>query len=56
MTTAITAVLYPGHAAEDDYQLIEDALGPSIRLPVVITEIDSDDHTCLLYTSDAADE
>lgn len=45
MTTAITAVLYPGHAAEDDYQLIEDALGPSIRLPVVITEIDSDDHT-----------
>ncbi|MCM3895438.1 maleate cis-trans isomerase family protein [Gordonia sputi] len=45
MTTATSAVLYPGHAAEDDYQLIEDALDPSIRLPVVITEIDSDDHT-----------
>lgn len=45
MTTATVAILYPGHAAEDDYRLIEDALGHSIELPVVITEIDSDDHT-----------
>lgn len=45
MTTAAIAILYPGHAAEDDYRLIETALGHTITLPVVITEIDSDDHT-----------
>lgn len=49
MTTAV-AMLYPGHAAEDDYELIEAAIGaaaPSlgVRLPVLITEVDSDDHT-----------
>ncbi|MET9200315.1 maleate cis-trans isomerase [Gordonia sp. NPDC003585] len=45
MTTTV-AMLYPGHAAEDDYALIETALADrSIRLPVVITEVESDDHT-----------
>lgn len=47
MTTTI-AMLYPGHAAEDDYELIESALvaaGAAVRLPVTITEIESDDHT-----------
>ncbi|MGV9482950.1 maleate cis-trans isomerase, partial [Gordonia aichiensis] len=37
MRTAET-ILYPGHAAEDDYRLIETALGHTITLPVVITE------------------
>ncbi|GAC67268.1 maleate cis-trans isomerase family protein [Gordonia soli] len=37
-------MLYPGHAAEDDYPLLEKAIG-AVRLPVVITEIESDDHT-----------
>lgn len=45
-TTAPTvALLYPGHAAEDDFALIESALGGVARLPVIITDIDSDDHT-----------
>ncbi|GAC01767.1 putative decarboxylase [Gordonia namibiensis NBRC 108229] len=47
MTTTV-AMLYPGHAAEDDYTLIESALvasGAAVRLPVTITEIESDDHT-----------
>ncbi|MCZ0914789.1 maleate cis-trans isomerase [Gordonia amicalis] len=47
MTTTI-AMLYPGHAAEDDYELIESALvaaDAAVRLPVTITEIESDDHT-----------
>ncbi|VFA88354.1 maleate cis-trans isomerase family protein [Gordonia paraffinivorans] len=47
MTTTV-AMLYPGHAAEDDYSLIESAVSTSavgIRLPVVITDVDSDDHT-----------
>ncbi|MBD0863488.1 maleate cis-trans isomerase [Gordonia sp. zg691] len=55
MTTTV-AMLYPGHAAEDDYALIESALNESvlnesaspardIRLPVVITEVGSDAHT-----------
>ena len=47
MTTTV-AMLYPGHAAEDDYALIESALvsaGAAVRLPVTITEIESDDHT-----------
>ncbi|MXP19813.1 maleate cis-trans isomerase [Gordonia sp. HNM0687] len=38
-------MLYPGHAAEDDYPLAETALDGTIRLPVIITEIESDDHT-----------
>lgn len=53
MTTTV-AMLYPGHAAEDDYPLIEAAVNAAggnaegdsrVRLPVVITDIDSDDHT-----------
>lgn len=52
MTSTTVAMLYPGHAAEDDFELIESALtsatvgspGPP-KLPVVITDIDSDDHT-----------
>ncbi|MYR08316.1 maleate cis-trans isomerase [Gordonia sp. SID5947] len=38
-------MLYPGHAAEDDYPLAESALGGAASLPVLITEIESDDHT-----------
>ncbi|MFE0749206.1 maleate cis-trans isomerase [Gordonia sp. NPDC058843] len=49
MTTAV-AMLYPGHAAEDDYEFIEAAIGAvapalEVRLPVLITEVESDDHT-----------
>ena len=49
MTTTV-AMLYPGHAAEDDFALIEAAIGAvepdsEVRLPVVFTEVDSDDHT-----------
>ena len=47
MTTTV-AMLYPGHAAEDDYELIASVLvaaGTDVRLPVTITEIESDDHT-----------
>ncbi|MEE3853321.1 maleate cis-trans isomerase [Gordonia sp. LSe1-13] len=43
--TPTVALLYPGHAAEDDYPLVESALGGVIRLPVIITDIESDDHT-----------
>ena len=43
--TPTVTLLYPGHAAEDDYPLAETALGGAIRLPVIITEIESDDHT-----------
>ncbi|MGC4934719.1 maleate cis-trans isomerase family protein [Gordonia sp. DT30] len=57
--THTVAVLYPGHAAENDYPLIESALGgmtatgqaaeeasvATVRLPVIITDIDSDEHT-----------
>ncbi|MCF3939690.1 maleate cis-trans isomerase [Gordonia sp. Z-3] len=43
--TPTVALLYPGHAAEDDYPLAETGLDGAIRLPVVITEIESDDHT-----------
>ncbi|AZG47790.1 Arylmalonate decarboxylase [Gordonia insulae] len=43
--TPTVAMLYPGHAAEDDYPLAESALGGAVRLPVVITDIESDDHT-----------
>ncbi|GAB91166.1 maleate cis-trans isomerase family protein [Gordonia rhizosphera] len=38
-------MLYPGHAAEDDYALAQGALGGSAALPVIITDIESDDHT-----------
>lgn len=39
------AMLYPGHAAEDDYPAAERALDGHARLPVIITEIESDEHT-----------
>ncbi|GAA1482671.1 aspartate/glutamate racemase family protein [Gordonia sinesedis] len=50
MTTPTTtiALLYPGHAAEDDFEIIGTALrqvDDTIRLRVVITDIDSDAHT-----------
>jgi maleate cis-trans isomerase len=37
-------VLYPGNAAEDDYPLLEKALGPSVALPVVHTSVGEDAH------------
>jgi maleate cis-trans isomerase len=43
--TPTVALLYPGHAAEDDYPLAESALGGVVALPVVITDVESDDHT-----------
>lgn len=43
--TPTIALLYPGHAAEDDYPLAESALGGAAALPVVITDVESDDHT-----------
>jgi maleate cis-trans isomerase len=36
--------LYPGHAAEDDYPLMEDLLGPGVALPVVHTSVGEDAH------------
>ncbi|MFW0787718.1 maleate cis-trans isomerase [Gordonia sp. CPCC 206044] len=38
-------MLYPGHAAERDFPLVESALHGAARLPVVITDVESDDHT-----------
>lgn len=43
--TPTVAMLYPGHAAEDDFARSESLLGGAARLPVIITDIDSDDHT-----------
>ena len=43
--TPAVAMLYPGHAAEDDFARAESLFGGAARLPVVITDIDSDDHT-----------
>jgi maleate cis-trans isomerase len=37
-------LLYPGHAAEDDYQLAERLLGPDVALPVVHTSVGEDAH------------
>lgn len=51
MTHPVTVgILYPGHAAEDDYPALEAALGsrtaePAVRLPVTITTIGVDEHT-----------
>lgn len=36
--------LYPGHAAEGDYPLIEKLLGPEVELPVVHTSVGEDAH------------
>ena len=36
--------LYPGHAAESDYPLIEKLIGPEVALPVVHTSVGEDAH------------
>lgn len=38
-------ILYPGFSAEDDYPAMERLLGGDIKLPLVHTALDSDDHT-----------
>ncbi|PXW35555.1 UNVERIFIED_CONTAM: maleate cis-trans isomerase [Williamsia faeni] len=43
MVTTV-AMLYPGHAAEDDYALLQRILGDDIALPVVITSVGVDAH------------
>lgn len=54
-TTPAVGILYPGHAAEDDYPALEAALGGTIRLPLVHTTIGVDEHTpeALLDTGSA---
>ncbi|GAA1184492.1 maleate cis-trans isomerase family protein [Nesterenkonia xinjiangensis] len=49
-------ILYPGHAAEDDYPAFEEAAGGAVRLPLVHTTIGVDEHTpeALLETGSAA--
>lgn len=42
MSGATIGILYPGHAAEDDYQLLERTL--DVRLPVVHTSVGEDAH------------
>jgi maleate cis-trans isomerase len=37
-------LLYPGHAAEDDYPLMEELLGPTVALSVVHTSVGEDAH------------
>jgi len=37
-------ILYPGHAAEDDYPVLESLLRAGVRLPVVHTEMAEDAH------------
>lgn len=62
MNSPVTVgILYPGHAAEDDYPAFEAALEahhapPAVRLPVSITTIGVDEHTpeALLETGSAA--
>ncbi len=46
MADRITTVgfLYPGHSAEDDYPLLEDLLGPGVRLPLAHTDMGEDAH------------
>jgi maleate cis-trans isomerase len=36
--------LNPGHSAEDDYPLLEDLLGPGVRLPLAHTDMGEDAH------------
>ncbi|MDS2173221.1 maleate cis-trans isomerase [Nesterenkonia sp. CL21] len=49
-------ILYPGHAAEDDYPAFEEACGGAVRLPVTHTTIGVDEHTtqALLETGSPA--
>lgn len=45
MTTGtVVGLLYPGHAAEDDYPLAEKLLGEGVALPVVHTSVGEDAH------------
>lgn len=49
-STVTVGILYPGHAAEDDYPAFEAALQeksptPPVQLPVTITTIGVDEHT-----------
>jgi maleate cis-trans isomerase len=37
-------LLYPGHAAEDDYFLVEEILGPTVALSLVHTSVGEDAH------------
>jgi maleate cis-trans isomerase len=52
----VVGLLYPGHAAEDDFPALENALGGAIRLPLAHTSIGRDEHTveALLDTGSAA--
>jgi hypothetical protein len=36
--------LYPGHAAEDDYSLMQELLGPTVALSLVHTSVGEDAH------------
>lgn len=41
----VVGILYPGHAAEDDYPSFEETTGGAVRLPLVHTTIGVDEHT-----------
>ncbi|GAA3070904.1 MULTISPECIES: maleate cis-trans isomerase [Actinomycetes] len=43
--TPTVGILYPGHAAEDDYPAFEEACGGAVRLPLTHTTIGVDEHT-----------
>jgi len=42
--TPTVGILYPGHAAEDDYPAAEARIHPPVRLPVVHTTVGRDTH------------
>jgi maleate cis-trans isomerase len=44
MPTTTVGLLYPGHAAEDDFPLLQGILGDDVRLPVVHTSVGEDAH------------
>lgn len=41
---ATVGLLYPGHAAEDDYGALEESLSGAVRLPLVNTSVGEDAH------------
>lgn len=45
MNQFVVGILYPGYSAEDDYPTMEKLLGEDVLLPLVHTELKSDDHT-----------